>query len=109
MNDRRRATRKPVDDRVGVLDCMTGETIGVVGNLSNDGVLLILNRSVEPDTIYQVQFHIPDGLGSTPVEVGIHEMWTEAASNGGGDYWVGFRIIDIDPDDHERLIAFVGD
>ncbi|MEO6065588.1 MAG: PilZ domain-containing protein, partial [Lysobacterales bacterium] len=61
-------------------------------------------------TLYQVQFRIPDGLGTEPIEVGIHEQWTEQMqSSSGGEYWAGFRIIDIDPADRERLVAYVGD
>ena len=111
MSERRRATRKPVGDRLTVTDTMTGEVMGVVGNLSHDGVLLILNRAVQSDTLYQVQFRIPDGLGMEPIEVGIHEQWIEPMRHGagGGEYWAGFRIIDIAPDDRERLVAFVGE
>jgi len=111
MSERRRATRKPVGDRLTVTDSMTGEVMGVVGNLSHDGVLLILNRAVQSDTLYQVQFRIPDGFGHEPIEVGIHEQWTEPMRRGpgGGEYWAGFRIIDIAPADRERLVAFVGE
>ncbi len=110
MNDRRRATRKPVGDRLSVVDMMTGEIMGIVGNLSHDGVMLILHGPVQADTLYQVQFRIPDGLGQEPIEVGIHEQWIEQMqSSSGGEYWAGFRIIDIDPQDRERLIAYVGD
>ena len=110
MNNRRRATRKPVGDRLLVTDMMTGDVMGIIGNLSHDGVMLILNRPVEADTLYQVQFRIPDDLGSDPIEVGIHEQWIEQMqSTSGGEYWAGFRIIDIGPADREHLIAFVGD
>ncbi len=110
MNERRRATRKPVGDRLTVTDTMTGEIMGIIGNLSHDGILMILHAPVLADTLYQVQFRIPDGLGGDPIEVGIHEQWIEQAqSSGGGEYWAGFRIIDIDPADRERLVAFVGE
>lgn len=111
MNERRRATRKPVGDRLAVTDTMTGEVMGVVANLSHDGMLLILNRAVQSDTLYQVQFRIPDARGTEPIEVGIHEQWIEPMQPGpgGGEYWAGFRIIDIAPADRERLVAFVGD
>jgi len=109
VNERRRATRKPVADRLSVADSMTGEVIGVIGNLSHDGMLMILNRPVQANTLYQVQFVIPDGVSNAPIEVGIHEQWIEPTENGGGEYWGGFRIIDIAPADRERLIAYVGD
>ncbi len=108
MSERRRATRKPIGDRLVVTDAMTGEEIGVIGNLSHDGLLLILKRPMPPDTLFQVAFHIPDGRGNDLVEVGLHEQWTEK-SDASGLIWAGFRIIDMAPEERERLIAFVGD
>jgi hypothetical protein len=37
-----------------------------------------------------------------PVEVGVHEQWSEEA-NVPGQHWVGFRIIDIAPADSAML------
>jgi hypothetical protein len=36
----------------------------------------------------------------------VHEQWSEPASVP-GQYWAGFRIIDIAPEDRTALIAWV--
>ena len=40
------------------------------------------------------------------LEVGVHEQWCESA-NVPGQYWSGFRIIDIAPDDYNVLYDWV--
>ena len=40
------------------------------------------------------------------LELGVHEQWSEAA-NVPGQYWSGFRIIDIGPDDYNVLYDWV--
>ena len=44
--------------------------------------------------------------GEVALEVGMHEQWAEPASVP-GQYWAGFRLIDIAPHDAELLQAWV--
>jgi hypothetical protein len=106
--EQRRSKRKFVDGVVHVTNAMTGVVIGRVGNLSIDGMMVIANSPVREDALFQLVFHLPDTDGRpVPMEVGVHEQWTEPAS-APGQYWAGFRIIDIAPRELEVLKAFVG-
>ncbi len=99
MNETRRNKRRKVEDALPVVDTMTGQHIGRVGDLSVDGMMLIAESRPRDNALYQVSFHLPDTRGlPVPIEIGVHEQWT-APSALPGQYWTGFRIIDISPRD----------
>ncbi len=103
--ENRRAPRRRVDQLVQVTNAMTDAVIGRVGNLSVDGLMLIADVPVVDDGLMQLRFTLPDEQGTT-LEIGVHEQWTERGAIP-GQYWAGFRIIDIDPGDLVALQRFV--
>jgi hypothetical protein len=103
MIERRRAPRRQPDVALQVRDAMTGEVVGHVGNLSLSGLMLVAQAPIADDGLYQLMFHLPDPHGRLhAIEVGAHELWSEASSIR-GHHWVGFRFIDIAPD-AERML-----
>jgi hypothetical protein len=96
MNDERRsAPRKSISAPIEVVDSMSGENIGRVGNLSRTGMMLICHRPLRDDALYQLKFRLPDRRGApTDIETGVHTMWTELAATNGYQ-WSGLRIISI--------------
>lgn len=107
MNEHRRNKRKPPDRAIEVTNAMTGAPVGRIGNLSIDGMMMIAYAPVRADALYQFTFLLPDGRGAShPIEIGMHEQWTEQ-SGGAGQYWAGFRIIDLSPEDQARLAAWI--
>jgi len=95
MIEHRRSPRKPPGVIIQVTNTLTGDVIGRLGNISAEGMMLVASRPVVEDALYQLQFNLPDEHGRLhPIEVGVHEQWSEAASVP-GQHWVGFRIIDI--------------
>jgi len=107
MSEQRRSRRKSVDTNIEVVNAMTGDVMGRAGNLSVDGMLLISREPLREDSLFQFVFHVPDEHGNAiPIEVGVHEQWTEPVE-AAGQYWAGFRIIDISPRDFEVLKSWV--
>ena len=103
MREHRRSKRRHPDQPVQVVNTMTGESIGQIGNLSHDGMMLIASREIRADALYQFSFPLhPERGGPVEIEVGMHEQWSEPASVP-GQYWAGFRIISIGADDQELL------
>jgi hypothetical protein len=97
MNDERRsAPRKPSTAPVEVIDTVSGEPIGRLGNLSRNGMMLICHRPLHDNALYQLRFRLPDRRGGSPceIETGVHTMWSEKASTNGYQ-WAGLRIISI--------------
>lgn len=106
-SEHRRNKRKRADVIVQVTNAITGEVMGRVGNLSSDGMMLVANKPVREDALYQVTFQLPGERGiAHAMEVGLHEMWSEPA-NVPGQFWSGFRFIDIGDDDHVALTRWL--
>lgn len=107
MTNHRRSKRRAVETSIPVINTMTGQVIGQIANLSVDGMMLIASKPIRSNALYQFSFHLEDARG-TPVqlEVGCHEQWSETAQT--GQYWAGFRIIDIATRDLDLLSAWVG-
>lgn len=108
MTEHRRSQRKRAHHAIQVVDSITGTQVGHVGNLSIDGMLLITSRKLPEDALFQFQFDLPSGPNAKAhqLEVGVHEQWCEAA-NVPGQYWSGFHIIDIAPEDYNVLYDWV--
>jgi PilZ domain len=105
--ENRRSRRKPVQQGIEVTDALSGQVVGQVGNLSVDGMLLIANRELPENALFQFRFDLPTAVGAPHrFEIGVHEQWGEPASVP-GQFWFGFRIIDIAPEDRTVLAAWV--
>jgi c-di-GMP-binding flagellar brake protein YcgR len=91
----RRAKRRKVEHSIEVLDTMTEQVIGHVSDLSETGMLMILNHALVSDALYQVRFKLSDAQGREhAIDIGVHELWSDQAS-APGQVWTGFRFIDI--------------
>ncbi len=106
--EHRRSQRKRARHAIQVTNAITGQTVGNVGNLSIDGMLLISPQLLRDDALYQFRFPLPSGATAQlhTLEVGVHEQWSEPA-NVPGQFWTGFRIIDISPEDYNVLHDWV--
>ena len=99
----RRQARRTVPGMMEVYDTITEEPVGYLGNVSVGGMLLIANRALVDDALYQFRFALPDDMGETqPLEVGAHVLWVDDAS-APGQSWVGLRFIGLSPEATRRL------
>lgn len=98
----RQSVRKRTGESILVTDAMTGRTLGRIGNLSVDGMMLITAQPIAEGCLYQLQFLLPDAERlQRRLEIGIQCLWSEAARTE-HTHWAGCRIIDIAP--AEQLI-----
>ena len=101
IDEFRRARRRKVADTVIVVDTMVDNVAGRLGNLSETGMLLMANAPMHEDALYQFRFNLNDPQGrETPIEVGAHLLWQDAA-HASGQRWSGFRFITV-PEEHMR-------
>ena len=101
--EQRRAPRKRPEYNVTVIDTMTGQALGHLGNLSSNGMLLIGQRVPRSEAVYQVSLPLPRNDGTAPtIEIGIQEQWHEPAATP-GQTWSGYRIIAIGHADATQL------
>ena len=103
----RRSVRKRSGESILVTDAMTGRTIGRIGNLSVDGMMLIGVAPFAEGSLYQLQFLLSDAQRQQRrLEIGIQCLWSEAARTE-NTYWAGCRIIDIAPAEQQILEGWV--
>ena len=99
----RRQARRTVPGMMEVYDTITEEPLGYLGNVSVGGMLLIANRALVDDALYQFRFALPDDMGETqPLEVGAHVLWVDDAS-APGQSWAGLRFLGLSPEATRRL------
>ncbi len=107
MSDFRRAKRRKVEHRIEVFDTMTERVIGHLGDLSENGMLLVLSHPLVSDALYQLRFSLADSHGiEHALDIGAHELWSDPAA-APGQAWTGFRFIDLSPSDQAFLRAWV--
>lgn len=94
IHEARRAPRRHVTDIVPVIDTMTDQVVGQLGNLSETGMLLIASAPLVEDALYQLRFQLSGPGMAAPVNVGVHLLWSVAA-NTPGQSWCGFRFLTI--------------
>lgn len=107
MKELRRARRRSVPEPVTVLDTMTEQVIGRIGNVSESGMLLVASSPVVDDGLYQLRFHVHDSRGrDIAINVGAHVLWS-AQANTPGQAFAGLRFLTIDKEQLEALRAWV--
>ena len=95
----RRAKRKQVAERIDVTDTLAEAVVGLIGNISESGMMLLASAEMPEDALFQMSFTLADAGGNRrEVDVGTHQLWSEPAGRP-GQFWTGFRFIDISPDD----------
>lgn len=96
MNDEaRRKRRRKIPGAVEVVDAMTDIVVGRLGNLSENGMLLIANAPLVEDALYQFRFNLGSSTDrSRAIEVGAHLLWQDHTS-APGHIWTGLRFITV--------------
>ncbi|MET0807848.1 MAG: PilZ domain-containing protein [Pseudoxanthomonas sp.] len=96
MTEARRTHRRNVHESVTVLDTMTEQVLGRVGNISESGMLLVASGSLREDALYQLRFEIIDRTGRmVAIDVGAHVVWMGSA-NTPGQSWAGLRFLTME-------------
>ncbi|HET6603463.1 MAG TPA: PilZ domain-containing protein [Xanthomonadaceae bacterium] len=107
MSEFRRSKRKKPAEIIEVFDTMTEQSVGRVSNLSETGMMLMTGARLIDDALFQFRFTLTDANARTgAVEVGAHHLWSDEASVA-GQYWAGFRFIDVDPEDLARIRSWI--
>jgi hypothetical protein len=109
MNEHRRSRRKPAYLTIPVVNKMTGQTLGRIGNLSADGMLLVCEVPITQGALFQLGFELSNAQGNPhSIDIGVQEMWTENA-NVPGQYWAGFQFIDVSDRDLAAIESWLGE
>lgn len=85
-----------------VVNSLDGEPIGIIGNLSLGGMMLISRRQLHPDGILQLTIQTPNTLDIKPIPIGAKILWCTPA-NSPDEFWAGLETIDIADADRGTL------
>lgn len=102
--DERRGSERIDAYQVGLaaVNDVDGEQLGVIGNLSLGGMMLIANQQLHADGVLQLKINVPNELGSGLISMGVKVLWCTPA-NSPREYWAGLETIDISDTDRDSL------
>ena len=109
MQERRREPRIAVSVPLQVYDLARECYLGNVANVSRGGLMLFSPTAIGGNRIFQIAVTLPETVGAqdkTQLFLGVESLWQESCDDGQG-FWVGFQIIDLQPQDAvllDRLI-----
>lgn len=108
VDSRRRRTRREVEGRVDVVDCMTGQVVGRIANISESGMLLLASAPLHTDALYQLRFDLAGpGDEAFPIEPGAHVLWQEP-DRVPSRTWAGLHFIHLRPSHRKLLLGWLG-
>jgi hypothetical protein len=103
VDDRRRDNRiDAYDVGLRVVNSIDGEELGIIGNLSQGGMMLITTRQLFPNGVLQLRIENLADPGETPITLGVKVLWCVPA-NSPNEYWTGLETIDAASADRMAL------
>ena len=109
VQDNRGQKRIEVSEVIKVVDRQTGNTVGQLVNISEDGLMLLSPEPVPENSIFQLSLEFSANSASAadgPLMIGVESLWNNSSSDQ-SQHWVGFYIIDISEQDLERIRQLV--
>lgn len=109
MDDRRRHVRNNLSEGFQVFERNTGTPIGRVGNVSQDGIMVVTKQRVEAGTHVECKMVFPEEImGTTQMIFDAQVKWC----NTGLDvetYFVGLQFRNITPDEIDTISLLLKD
>jgi len=105
VQDNRGQKRIEVSEVIKVVDRQTGNTVGQLVNISEDGLMLLSPEPVPENSIFQLSLEFSANSASAadgPLMIGVESLWNNSSSDQ-SQHWVGFYIIDISEQDLGRI------
>lgn len=94
-SNQRRHVRIHLRHPVSALDLMTGRGVGEVVNITTEGLMLVMEQSLQSGGIYQLALTLPEAInGESVINLGAECLWCSEASVA-KRFWGGFQIIDL--------------
>jgi len=98
VDERRKSPRIEAQSAaLQVSNKLDGSELGIVGNLSAGGLLLISNRELFQDGVLQLSINVlAQDLPGGEIPIGVRVLWS-APAHSPDQHWAGLEIIDIGP------------
>jgi len=102
IQEGRSTERFDVSGQIDVINRRTGENIGQLVNISEQGLMILSNNPIPDYSILQLQLSFASNKDSEPMNIGAESLWSNS-TNDQNQHWVGFYIIDISDTDLKRI------
>ncbi len=94
-SSRRQKKREIIEDTVLVKDAMQVDDLGLLVNISRDGLMLFGRNNLKEGCLYQLELDAPAIFkGLNPLYIGAECLWVKAEDDDPHS-WAGFHIIDM--------------
>lgn len=103
----RRLERKELVQPIAINDTINGGVFGELVNITTEGLMVITDREIETQAIFQLALQLPEPMaGSGMLVLGADCLWCRRAENF-YRYWAGFQIIDASDHAIEQIEALI--
>lgn len=94
--NKRRLTRHPVEEGVVVRDEVSGQDVGRLANIHNEGLMVMGDVALVPENLYQLSLRLPKDInGHRFIGVGVDCLWVrDSGDDNAPTFWSGCQIID---------------
>ncbi len=110
VDERRKSDRVDAhNEGLRVFNVIDDQPLGLVGNLCDEGLMLITHRELFANGILQMRVDMPQYLNEPSISVGAKVLWCTPA-NSPNEFWVGLEIIDVSDTGRQaiqKLLAFL--
>ncbi|MGE0082909.1 MAG: PilZ domain-containing protein [Desulfococcaceae bacterium] len=99
MPNQRKAKRRHIIYYLRVLDRNTGQLIGQLVDITTEGIKLISENPVDPETFLQLRMLLPDEINrKSEISFDVESMWCKRDINP-NFFSIGFEFVDISQED----------
>ena len=106
MDDRRQRSRHHAELQLEVFDLNSGESLGRVVDLTDDGFMLFSETAVSVDSVWDLRLVCAHPIGDIrEIRLGADCLWSRPGADG-QHCWSGFHIIDL-ADDQAAALAIL--
>lgn len=103
----RKLERKELIQPIAINDTINGGAFGELVNITTEGLMVITDREIETQAIFQLALQLPEPMvGSEMLVLGADCLWCRRAENF-YRYWAGFQIIDASDHAIEQIEALI--
>ncbi len=103
----RKLERRELTQSITVNDTINGGVFGELVNITTEGLMVITDREIESQAIFQLALQLPEPLGGSDMLVlGADCLWCRRAENF-YRYWAGFQIIDVSDHAVQQIEALI--
>lgn len=103
----RKLERKELSQAIVIHDMINGGVFGELANITTEGLMVMIDREIETQAIFQLNFQLPEPLiGSAQLILGADCLWCRRDENF-YRYWAGFQIIDASELALEQVEALI--